>query len=499
MRALAWLAGLSVSAGLCSQTASTLAWAAPRDDDKEYSAEAAPRPSGMPLSPLPEPPKLELERPRPLALQALDGVLERITSPDPLVRERAAQELLEGKPDWVSAVAKRVDTVAEHADREAMSRVLGRVRDKARAAGASSNTPGDADYLGFALGSAEPQSKPWRDLVQLLALARVLEALESTPAARELIRIYVRFDFMRLDVQRRLERMGESAIPALYEAKRHPATKVADWAKKQLELRGRAVPQEAVRVRDPEVLSDVLLALGRAGELDAARLLVSFAGSDRHQVRLAARQALTLLGEASAWQLRDAYQDLTGKAPPRDWTWKRLARELFTELDRTRLANVFQRYEQALAAKEKGDLVAMKEGFDAVLAESPLFEAREEMAPLYLEFALRHPEPRQRALGALRRAERISHDEALRRRIESRRVLIEAELLEEQGLHDRALYERAASLDPKNTRAAREAPGQSGGLGPVARYALALTVVGLSLGGAGWVLWTARRRPDAPP
>jgi HEAT repeat protein len=125
------------------------------------------------------------------------------------------------------------------------------------------------------------------------------------------------------------------------------------------------------------VLAAVLVALGRVGDPETARLLISFAGTDRLEVRNAARQALVLLGEAAAWQLREAFLDTTGRTAPRDWTWKRLARELFTEFDRTRLAQVYEIYEQALAAHKKGDLVAMKQGFDRVLTQSPLFECGE--------------------------------------------------------------------------------------------------------------------------
>lgn len=465
-----------------------------RDDDREYTAEANPRPAGMPLSPLPEPPSTELPEPRPQAVEALGGILTRLTGTDALARERAAQELFEAKPDWVSAASRKVDSIAESADRSDMERLLMRLRDGRRK---GTDEGPKADYLDLALERAEPEQKAWQGLVRLLALGRVLEAIGSTGACRELVRMYVRFDFLRIDVQRRLDKIGDPALAALIETTRHPAPKIAEWAKRQLSLRGKAIPQEAVRSDDPSVLASVLVALGRVGDPETARLLISFSGTDRLEVRTAARQGLVLLGESAAWQLREAFLDTTGRTAPRDWTWKRLARELFTELDRTRLAQVYDIYEQALAAHKKGDLVAMKRGFDRVLTDSPLFEGREAMAELYLAYAEAHPAPADEAEDALRRAERVAHDDALRHRIQSRLSMLRAQSLAEAGFWDRTLVDRARALDPENAEAegALPRPGASPSkMSAVSRYLVAITVSVLALGGVGWILWTARRQ-----
>ena len=467
--------------------------------DKEYTAEANPRPAGMPLSPLPEVPTLEMPEPRPEAVAALESILKRLVAADAADRERAASELYEAKADWVAVAARKLDILAESADREAMDRALTKIRSQARKAAASG---GKGDYLEAALELAAPGDKPWQDLVRLLGLGRALEAIGSPSACRELVRMYVRFDLVRLDVQQRLDRVGDPALPVLIETTRHPAPKVAEWAKRQLSLRGKAIPQEAVRTDDSSVLAGVLVALGRVGDPETARLLISFAGTERLEIRTAARQGLVLLGESGAWQLREAFQDTTGRTAPRDWTWKRLARELFTELDRTRLSRVYEIYEAALLAHKQGNLVSMKEGFDRVLTQSPLFEGREAMAELYLEFAERHPEPPGPAEDALRRAERIAHDDTLRKRAQSRLLLLRASALEKRGFWDRTLVERAATLDPDNAAAAQALRAPSAGssgwnAGP--RYLVAITVSVLALGGVAWVLWTARRRPAQGP
>ena len=38
------------------------------------------------------------------------------------------------------------------------------------------------------------------------------------------------------------------------------------------------------------------------------------------------------MGEVASWQLRDTYENVVGKKPPRDWAWERTARELFARV-----------------------------------------------------------------------------------------------------------------------------------------------------------------------
>jgi hypothetical protein len=76
-------------------------------------------------------------------------------------------------------------------------------------------------------------------------------------------------------------------------------------------------------------------------------------------------------------------------------------------------------------------------------------------------------------------------------------LLLRARELEKGGFWDRTRFERASTLDPDNA-AARAAlsstPAGSAGLDTAPRYLLAITVSVLALGGAFWVLWTARKR-----
>jgi len=181
------------------------------------------------------------------------------------------------------------------------------------------------------------------------------------------------------------------------------------------------------------------------------RIVVSFANSERAQVREASRQAVALLGEVGSWQLRDTYESVVGKKPPRDWAWERTARELFAEFDRLRIARVGKLFEAGQAARSKGDFAAMRESFDKLLAYDPNFEQKSELAAGYAAFARATADKsRPDAIAALRRAERLAPTLA---GVTSLRLALEAEALEEHGIADSTLLERALETDPQNARA----------------------------------------------
>src|SRR5262249_54618610 len=155
---------------------------------------------------------------------------------------------------------------------------------------------------------------------------------------------------------------------ALIDARRSDARPLRAWAARQLDVIGKTVPGEAVQTTDNQVLADVLRAYGRAKDLDALRVVVSFSNSDRTNVREAAREAVGMYAENALWQLREAYENLIGKKPSEDWGWERVARELFAAYDRARLAEVYELMDAGLAAERAGKLEDMAQAFDRVLA-----------------------------------------------------------------------------------------------------------------------------------
>ena len=473
------------------------------DTTSALDAVAAPRSVDVPLTELPDPPPLAPPDPRPADMKALTALLDRLVSSDATEREKAAQELLEVKPQWVSALVFRLDAIAERSDKEAMKAELAAIRKKARDNEESTRKGAESpDYLLLALEHASPKKEAWQNLVRVLAISRMLGQIGSTPATRGIVRVYVRFgEFLRIDTQRQLAALGDRALGALIETRRHPAQKIAQWAERQLDLAGKSIPSEAVQTEDQEALADVLLAFGRIRDPDSARLIISFAQSERAQIRNAARQAVVLLGDVGTWQLRDAYENTVGKLPPRAWTWQRTARELFTEFDRLRQAKEYQLFDAGVAAQKQGNLDEMRAKFDRVLAFNPMFERRDEMARGYLDYARRVlDEKPEAALSALRRAERVSGDDKERRVIQSLSRTLAARALLAEGLADQGLLNEALALDPSNHLAEQTLGSAAAGGKPVlasrTRHLAALVIAGVSLLAAASILLVAlwRRR-----
>lgn len=413
------------------------------------------------LPELPKAPDLEPKEPSVADVSEIDELLTRIASEDQLQREEGVRAIKELGPRAVPAIRRRLEALAGNADKGAMKQLLHEIRRRARdepkeeVPGTADKSDKGPDYFQLVLAEAKPAQLAWKNLAHALALSRMLEQVATTPAVRGLIDVYVRFgDFLRIDTQKALARLGDRAVPALLEARRHQAERIGTWASRQLDALGRAAPSQAAQITDPAVLADVLRAYGRTKDLDAARIVISFAGSERAQLRDAARQAIGMLGEAGHWQLRDAYEDVVGKRAQRDWTWERTARELFGELDRLRRAELLSRFEAGQKAQAAGDLEAMRKAFDDVLARVPFFERADEMVGGYWEYAKQHADDRRDdAIFALRRAERLSRGAPHQAAIQSLLLTLEAERLAANQIIDRSLLKRAVQLDPGNERA----------------------------------------------
>lgn len=466
------------------------------------------------LPELPAIPSLEVPRPTPESLADLDERLSKLCSADDAEREAARREVLEVDAKDVPALRFRLASGSEGVRKEDLKELLLKIRKKGRdAARDESQADGTRgkvktpDYLQMVSEHAEPKSKLWCSLISVLAESRMLAQIGTVEAVRGLIDVYVRYgEFLRVDTQLQLEALGDRAVPALVEARRHQAEKIAKWAERELDALGKAIPSEAVQTTDLQVLSDVLRAYGRVRDPDAARIVVSFSNSERAQVREASRQAIAMLGEVGAWQLRDNYESVVGKKPPRDWNWERTARELFGEFDRLRSAEVANLYAAGEKARESGDLEGMRKAFDQVLTRNPDYPKREELSSAYLDYAKQvlSKSPAD-ALAALRRAERLGKGTDVASTATSLRLTLQAESLAEAGIADRTLLLRALEADPKNARAQSELSrfdrGQVKPTGNVRYYAAG--AIGLvALCGIAFVLTrrgTPEPGPGAPP
>ncbi|MDI1480592.1 hypothetical protein [Polyangium sp. y55x31] len=507
------------------------------------SAAAAPAAPGS----LPELPKLQpivLQEPDAAALQELDRVLERLTTGDARGKETARAAVAEVTPAVVPAVRARVQELRAGLDRKEAQGLLDdarkagrkslREKEKAEKAGKEKDKAGkdekaakddkaskdakapkkskadkekdkdaedEGDWLEFVLANPKPKSDTWRDLVRLLAMERMLTAAGTTPAVRELLQMYSYFgELLRVDLQRQIGKLRDRAVPALIEGRQHDAKIVQRFASKQLDLLGRAIPGEAVGVTDPQVLADILRAYGRTRDVDAVRVILSFSNSDRIQLREAAREAIAAIGEPGIWQLRDAYLNQTGNKAPREFTWDRIARELFGMYDRARLAEVYKLMDEGAAHAAASRWVEATSAFDKVLARSPVFERRKEMAPAYVAHAktLEEKEPAA-ALELLRKALRLDPKGEGARKVEAEIAYLEGVTLIARGTPDKFPLTKAIELDPSNDRAKRAlASLEQERIEPqkssLHRYVAA--------GGVGIValiamIFLARRKPDA--
>jgi len=443
--------------------------------DAPPATSASSKVADVPLPDLPAMPAVALPAPKAAAVQSLEARLEH------LLNQRATHPLepkLDFSPligdldeDIVPAIAQRFEQLRRSIDGPAALAVLERARkegSKALGTGKKRSPKGekaaksedhgerDGDWLQFVLAVGKPDNPAWRDLVQVYGMLRMLEAVGSTSSVREMLNAYGYYgELVRIDLQRAIERLGEKAVPALIEAREHDARKVRDWARRELDILGRAIPGEAVSTNDTNVLADVLLAFGRVRDVDAARVVLSFVASERVQLRKAARQSVVALGEPALWHLRDAYESATGEKPPRNWDHKRLAQELFRLHDRAGMTAIYELMEQGVALAKNGDATNAAVRFDQVLARAPLFERRKEMAPTYTTIASAHEKEgkHQEALAALRKALRLDPESPNLAHLESRIATLEGRLLIERGTPDPFILKRAVELDPKNTDA----------------------------------------------
>jgi tetratricopeptide (TPR) repeat protein len=231
---------------------------------------------------------------------------------------------------------------------------------------------------------------------------------------------------------------------------------------------------------------------------------LSFANSERVQLRRAAREAAANIGKPAWGHYKDLYKDLTGENPPRDWDWERTLRELLRLYDGARMAKVYDTWREGKAALEAGKFADAASAFDQVLARAPMFEHRAQMAPAYHGFGkqLAAEKKPDEAQIALRKALRLGIEGADKDKIESLLATLEGEALIEAGTPDRHLLQRALELDPDNERAKEllaslEVDTQAR-TGQYKRY--------LAAGGIGLVallllvwLWRPRKKPIAPP
>lgn len=435
-------------------------------------------------------------------LARLDALIGELLAPEEPARLAALERARALDATLLPAVTERFDQLASGSAKAGLDVLLDEIRGRSgepRGQRTRPRPPAERpETLELVVRYADRTSGYLRPLTELLAYARMFEAIGTWPAARRVVGVYLRFgERWRAETEQTLSRMGDRALPALIETTVHPTPSVAEWAKRQLEEMGKHVASEAVQVSDPALRADILLAYGKARDVGTARLLIAFAASERAQVRLAARQAVTMLGDLGSVELRDAYETATGSSAPPEWSWSRVAEELFARFDGQRLSEVYGLFADGRAAEARGDLDAARAAFDQVLARDPLFERGSSMVPVYLAFAERalDTDPRGAELAA-RRAERLAPEGPARDRALSLRYTLEAAALVQRGVVDDTLVQRARTLDPSNRHAsaleAQIAKRTGSDRASFRRYVAAAAILALALMALVVMAWRVR-------
>jgi hypothetical protein len=497
-----------------------------------HSASSGPgAPSAEPSTSLPKPPpdgelpalatlppikRLEAEQE---STRELDKLLTRLTSEKSDIREAAFADVEKVDAGLLPAVYGRIQNIRESLDRDQAPRTIAAARKAARDARkaekkskkSSASEEEESDWLRFVLDEPRPKDATWREVVELLAITRMLRVMGTTAAVRELIELRANFgEMLRVDLMRQVIALKDKAVPALLESKKHDASVVREFADKALDTLGKVTPGEAVSTTDPEVLADTLKAFGYVREVEAVDVLLSFANHDRRKVRDAARQAIAAIGEAGRFRLRDAYQDLTGEKIDKSVPWDILAKRMFWLYDNARAAEVVRTFDSGTTLAKDKDYAGAVAAFDRVLAVDPQFDRRAEMSPAYFELgkATSFDQPEER-LARLRKARRLLGQQPAPT-IDAEIAFTEAKMLLAEGRPDRFLLKRAVELDPNHNEAAallasfdQEAAREAQSVQPKPPYVLAgaIAAVAALLAGVIALLPWGRKQATlkAPP
>lgn len=253
-------------------------------------------------------------------------------------------------------------------------------------------------------------------------------------------------------------RMGAKLLPTFVALQNHSSPDVRSWVRVGIrDLRAEA-PGEAVQQGDSTLLADLLRAYGEARQFDAMRVVMSFVGSERAQVREAARWSMAQFGRHAIWRFRESYESFTGNEPDPSWGWERTMQELYRAHDDARLVEVREALNAGLAAKERGDLEGMAASFDAVLRRAPRLDGREVMAVGYAlrGAALLAKDDLEGAETAYTRALSLAPQAEAANQWRAELAFIAGERSLTRGIVDLEAYRRAVSFSPQH-EAAREA------------------------------------------
>ena len=434
---------------------------------------------------------------------ALQRVVGQLGSTTPAAREAAAQTLRSLHEESLRALSRRI--AALRRARPTVDATRAALTAFRRATG-SKSADDEVDIAAGVLPVLQrDRSKDVLKSAEVVLYLRALEKLGS-PAAGELLAQLLLLDEPGVwDFELRLarQRAGIALLPTLVRLRSHEEGRVRSFAQAGVRALGMEDPAVASALPDARLAAEVVRAYGEPLDFAAMPTVVRLAGHDKLQLRQAARDTIARFGKNAIWQLRELYQEVTGKAAERGWDAARTAQKLYAALDQPRSAETSALLARGLQTFVDGDLDAMQRAFDRLLAIDPAFTDGAKLAAGYAALgALRLSQERlEDARDAYARAVRLGPSLPQANRHRAQLAFVDAQIALSYGVVDLDGYRRALSLDADHEAAAAALDRLSGQAQARARRtkrlaagATALLVVGIAL-----VLLRGRRTAAAVP
>ena len=378
----------------------------------------------------------------------LDGHIAKLADADPEVRRAAARALASTPGDALPLLEVRLLRAPEGG-----TGPIWLTYDKLRKAIPPGTKEDDFDFVDAAAGAGNGNGP--RGLALVLAGMRAAERQGGVLGARVLVKLTLEHKgIFKPLATAALKRMGDHAVAALVEVRRDPDKDLRNLSNKLLDGMGRFLAQDAVQVKDPQSLADVLVAFGKAKDPDALRVVISNLNADRVAVRDAARWSIAQYGADAKPLLKETYEAFSGEKVSDDWAAEKLLGALLGAYDKVRLAEVYHLLDEGIAHRDAGRLDEAVASFDALLARAPTFERRAELAPPYFELAKRTV-AKDRAQGRvlMAKAARLAFGTPLSASVEAELTFLDAQELLEHGVADTALLRKVIELDPNHAGA----------------------------------------------
>ncbi|MGE0785635.1 MAG: hypothetical protein AB7S26_08095 [Sandaracinaceae bacterium] len=387
----------------------------------------------------------------------LEEWLEQVASDDASMRESAYAALGTLGPEYIPALSARAERVhLGRPERRWATDILTRFRTRGRIVDERTGAMVRIDTArGALLELGQRHRATERGMVRKMAevalLWRALDAIGTLDARRAVFPLVAADGGLWMPEARNWVReRGTDLLAVCLYARRADQPNTRRWGAWASDELGADDPGRAIPALPEEQIGDVLRAYGTLHVQSAMRVIVSYLGHPRRDVRTAARWAIDEYGGNAIWVLRTAYRNGTGEHAPAEWAAGRVSEALVAHLDEQRLAPVRAALDEGRAAADAGDLETMRARYDDVLARVVEPGEGDTVASGYARWA-EVAEARgdvDGARAALLRAARVAPESPARSTWERHAELLRTERMRASGVYDEAHY-MASVGDPR--------------------------------------------------